>query len=139
MEYNSGSGFFELSFKIFRDDFQQAVNKKVKPAIDLSGINIAIDSLKQSQIDRYIADNFKLYANGKEMGHPLFDSLQVTEDAVWLYYRMKFPDNIRKITILNSVLMDMFPDQTNLLIINYKGKEDGYQFISHQPRIDIEL
>jgi len=139
MEYNTDSGVFELSFKIFRDDFQQAMNKKITPGIDLSERNSTIDNQKQNKINQYIADNFKLFSNGKEMDGPVFDSLRITDDAVWLYYRIKFPDSVQKISILNSVLMDIYPDQTNLLILNYRGKEDGYQFISHQPRIDIEL
>jgi uncharacterized protein DUF6702 len=62
-------------------------------------------------------------------GLPLeIDTVFMEEDAMTLEMHAKVPSSPNSLYIYNTLLTDIFPDQTNLVIFVYKTKETGIKF-----------
>jgi hypothetical protein len=78
--------------------------------------------------------------NGEGIMDPRFERKRKNEDSVWLYYSFICQElEIKSATIHNTIMMDMFDDQTNLLIFKYLDFERGYQFNRDNVDLTIEL
>jgi len=137
LEYLEDEELFSASFKIFTDDFEAILfrNYGVKLKIDE-------DPKPESQIpyfNRYISESFYFIVNEDKKMIPLFERKKVNEEAVWLYYSFKCSQSIKSVRIHNALMMDMFDDQTNLLIFKYFDLEKGYRFKKSKMDIQIEI
>ncbi len=62
------------------------------------------------------------------------------EESIWLYYTCRLPsDNIKSFRLTNSLLLQLFDDQTNLVIVTYKGADTGYTFNYDNWKSEITL
>jgi hypothetical protein len=78
-------------------------------------------------VNEYIREALQLVFNGKEAADLQFVASKLNEGAIWLFYRYEFPGKIRKVDILNRVMLEKFSDQTNLMIVSYDDKQNGYR------------
>ena len=65
--------------------------------------------------------------NGKETTGLQFQESRLNEEAIWLFYTYEHGGKIRKIRIRNTLMLEKFDDQTNLLIVSYNDKQNGYR------------
>ena len=62
------------------------------------------------------------------------------DDSIWLYYHGKFDQQVPDtITLLNTLLLDVFEDQTNLVILTAGGDEKGVRFDYRTREMKIGL
>lgn len=125
MDYDEKNQEVTFSTKIFKDDFQLLFGH-------LNEINIDFedqDSInKYSQIIyRYCLKSLKIELNDENQECQI-DKVEVKDDAVWLSGRFKITEPIKSIKIINTLLLDLYFDQKNLLIFQFKDKEYAYQF-----------
>jgi hypothetical protein len=75
-------------------------------------------------------EHFKLHINGKDKTKSSlkFNKMEIKEQAIWLEYEYSSVVKSDIFNIFNSLLTDLYPDQKNLLIFVYKGKEKGLEF-----------
>ncbi|MCK4344743.1 MAG: hypothetical protein KAX05_05595, partial [Bacteroidales bacterium] len=99
------------------------------------------DELKDQQIyiDRYISESFQFVVNRNKRLNPEFEGKRMNEEAVWLYYRFGCKQKVRSASITNSILMDLFNDQTNLVIFKSIDFEKGYRLTNIKRNIIINL
>lgn len=125
-----------LSIKLFRDDFELALSNYYHSDPQTNGIRGVTDT---ERISNYINSSFRIsQGNGKQMGIR-FQKSEVIEEAIWLYYELENPGNIISLKIQNSLMLDLYDDQTNLVIIAINGKEKGYMFNRKKTEADIDL
>ncbi|MGC9470489.1 MAG: DUF6702 family protein [Bacteroidales bacterium] len=138
IEYDGESGKFRISFKVFTDDFMDIILKKYGYALD-PGLDWNQEDDREV-ISRYINESFGLKANGKKNLSLVFHGMKKNEEAVWLEYETSSVRNPAELLIVNRILLDMFHDQTNLVILGVNSFERGYCF-SHQvqeTRVTLE-
>ncbi len=121
----------KISVKLFRDDLANAIEFETGIKTDLGQLD---SSEKQKIVCSYIFSQMKFFLNGKSELKMEYDGNEMKEDAVWMNFHAPLQDGVKSLKIQNTLLVDSFPDQTNLLIINYKGKQMGYRF-NHDQRI----
>ena len=63
----------------------------------------------------------------------------MNEDAVWVHFTVPLEKKIKEMMMSNMVLMDMYEDQTNLVIISINGKEKGYRFTIDKREAKINI
>ena len=130
VEYIQKESRFDVLFKLFVDDFGLILGKKYNKTFDL----LSKQQLKSNKefIDKYITDHFKLTTNGKEIARQglKLDSLQVKEQAIWLFYKLNTKGSFNNIEIHNSLMTDLYVDQTNLLIFSYRSEQKALKFSS---------
>jgi hypothetical protein len=115
----------EVSVKLFRDDLTIAVDFETGIKSDL----MVFDSNEKEEIVcRYIRSKMKIYLNSKNELKLEYKGYTLKEDAIWMNFHAETPQGIKTLKIENTMLIDSFPDQTNLVIVNYMGQQRGYQF-----------
>lgn len=119
------SGKIEIVFKLFSDDFERVILHKYNVDLDLTS---KVDpGEKADAIQKYIDESFELRINGTKIDKWEYTGNQVNEEAIWLYYKNLWPGKIEKVSITNEALMDLYEDQTNLVIVTCRDKQNGYR------------
>lgn len=114
-----------LSTKIFKDDFRLLFNHLNQIDIDFEDtVSIKIN---KDLIESYYNKSLKVFINNKIQELRLTD-FQTKEDAVWLFGKVEINETIHSIKIRNTVLLDLYFDQKNLLILSLNKKDYAYQF-----------
>ena len=123
IEYNGGKEMFDVSFKIFWDDLERVIAAKYKVTLKI-GNNTETPKEKEYLV-RYIRENFKFVVNGRDTLAPVYEGKKISDKAVWLSFHFPCTEKVKKVYVYNTVMMDMFCDQTDLLIFKYGTLEKG--------------
>ncbi|MCO6478402.1 MAG: hypothetical protein J5I94_17360 [Phaeodactylibacter sp.] len=124
VEYNEGERALQMSLHLFIDDLEEALRRQGKD-------NLFICTRKEDQqaetyIYRYLQQNFRFEVDGKERDY-VFIGKEVSEDlaAVWCYLEITGVSSLKELKVNNSILMEVFDDQKNLVSVNGPGRKQG--------------
>lgn len=122
IEYDEMNNKCLITIKIFSDDFETALENHSKKDIVLNAEN---ESNNIGEIiNAYINDSFSIIFDNKR-GNLKYISKSNNFEATWLNFEAEV-DTFEELKVQNKLLLDIYDDQTNLLIFN-KGKlEKGY-------------
>lgn len=127
----------EIAFKLYSDDFEQVILNKYDVNIDITD---KIDpEEKIDVIHKYIFESFELRINGTKIDNWEYTGNQLDEGAIWLYYTNLWSGKLQKISIINDIMMDLYEDQTNLVIVTYSDKQNGYRLNNKNREISFIL
>ncbi len=120
IKHNPASNTLEASIKMFANDFEDALKKLYNQKIDLLGKKdtVGLNSLIQS----YIANRFKLVFNQKPLKQQ-YIGFETEEEVIWIYLEYASGKNLVSLEIENSLLCDFINQQSNLIRLEYGGKE----------------
>lgn len=125
-----------IAVKLFSDDLALALEHKFRRKIDVSKIN---EAPEKDIILGYITGELGVIVNDKDTLKLEFDHSEENEGAIWLYFDISNPAQIRKMTVRNSLLTDMFHDQTNLVIVSTTEGQNGYRFNYNNREQEIQI
>jgi hypothetical protein len=127
-----------ISQKMYTEDFSLLFyhlyekNIKFEAGKDLSPAELAI-------INGYMTDALVL-ESGKTKLPMEFVRKEQDNESIWLYYTCPLPSNkIKSLVLTNSVMLDLFEDQTNLVIVTHNGVDTGYTFNYNSWKSEINL
>jgi len=138
LEINTEKDTIFISQKMYTDDFDllfyHLYEKIIKP---LPGKDFSQNEL--SLINGYMKDAFVVEYGSTRL--PLgYIRKDQDEESIWLYYTCPIPsNNIKSLMLTNSLLLQLFEDQTNLVIVTYKGADTGYTFNYNSWKSEIRL
>ena len=124
-----------LSLKLFKEDFLLAIDHNYSKKISFEDNNEQNDIML---FDNYIHSVLSLIANKKDTLELNYINNEINDEAIWLNYNCYVSD-IKRIMIRNLVFLDFYYDQTNLVIINFHGKQTGYRFNYKNTDQQIDL
>lgn len=125
IDLDPGRGTVDLSVKMFADDLQDLIFHKYAVQLRITGQEKPGDQI--DSVNRYIGESLKLEINGKATTGLQFVESRLNEEAIWLFYSYEHGSSIRKVKVRNTLMLEKFDDQTNLLIVSYNGKQNGYR------------
>jgi hypothetical protein len=125
-----------VSVKLFKDDFALALNHNYQVNIEMEK---AGEETNRLAISRYINSCLQIVLNENEVLKLEYKSSEINEEAIWIYFQTGALKDANKLRIKNTLMLDIWDDQTNLLILNLKGKESGYRFNHKEIEIEIDL
>lgn len=131
------TGKIEIAFRIFSDDFENVILNKYSVDLDISSKVEPGDKI--DAIHKYIDESFELRINDTQIDKWEYAGNQIDEEAIWLYYTNKYHGKIKKVSILNEVLIDLYEDQTNLVIVSWFDKQNGYRLNNKNREISFIL
>ncbi|MBN2756813.1 MAG: hypothetical protein JXR51_06505 [Bacteroidales bacterium] len=141
IEYFESEKKFKILFKIFVDDFDKIILNKYN--FDLGFQKDKKNDGYKEFTNKYIKSNFNLKINDNDISKNklIYDSHIIKKDdaTVWLYYSLSFKGNATKFEIKNTLMTDLYPDQNNLLIFNYKGFQKAIKFDNNHVSEIINL
>lgn len=120
IEVNQKNSSLEISQRIFLDDLEMALRKKpgwekldVMDPSDPKGF----DALMKD----YIRGNVEVSVNGKSRAYAYLGH-EREGDALWCYMEVKDVGQIELIEVKNTILLETYDDQINLVHIKNDGK-----------------
>ena len=131
------TGEIAISIKLFSDDFETIVNHNYNAQLALSEQVDPGENIKY--IKKYIDSAFKLAINGEDIDELSFLQHQMNEEAIWLFYEYVCETKIRSVRIINSLMNDLYPDQTNLVIVSFQDQQNGYRLNNKNTEISFRI
>jgi hypothetical protein len=118
INHNATDKTFEISCKIFTDDFESALAKQFHTKADLSAaaMKTAMDTL----VKKYISNHLSINADGKAM-IMRYLGFEKESEAVYVYLQVDNIPAVKKIDISDSILYDFYDDQISIIHIVVGG------------------
>lgn len=137
IDLDPGSGTITWSVKIFADDFQDLILNNYSVQLRITEQEDPQDQMET--VNMYIGKALQLEINGKNVEGVQFIGTHLNENAIWLNYKYEHDGPIRKIRIKNTLMLETFDDQTNLVIISYNNKQNGYRMDSKKTDLTVDI
>ena len=127
IEINRDNDSISLSHKFYTSDFTllfyHLFEKQVEPRM-----NQEFSTQELNLITTYLSYRFVL-ACGTDTIRLEYLRKDQDDESLWLYMKGKLPDNgLKSLSVQNQLLLDLYEDQTNLVIIICGKEEKGFTF-----------
>jgi hypothetical protein len=110
MRWNATADSYEITVRVFTDDFAKALSRE-------SGVELNKEDSEKA-IEKYFKKHFA-FVKGKEVRFATYIGKEIETDATWLYFELNDAKELAEYQLLNSIFLELFDDQSNLLnIIN---------------------
>ncbi len=116
INYNPKNKSLEASIRLFSDDLELALTKLN------GGKKITLDSqteVIEPLLELYIKKNFAIVSPNKEVKKIKYYGKEKEAEATWVYVEVLDCAQIKDFTLFNTILIDLFSDQNNLVNIIY--------------------
>lgn len=136
-EYHSNEQVANISLKVFPHDFELAFIHNYNLQL-----NLGTDSIHpewEKYLNLYFSKMFSLKVNNKSAIPLVFKSYEVKDDGILLYFNAPIKGKINSLQIDNGILLDVFENQTNLLILSINGKEKGYNLNFNNYKVNLKI
>ncbi len=139
IEYVDSEKKFKVMFKIFVDDFDMVL--KLKYGVDHKLLEGRWEKGYLKTINKYIHEHFKVIVDGKNKTKSSlkFINRDIKENAIWLNYEFNYKPKGEVFNIQNTLMMDLYQDQKNLLIFAFKGVQKGIKFDYKNTKQEIRF
>ncbi|MEE2710011.1 MAG: DUF6702 family protein [Gemmatimonadota bacterium] len=120
IEHNTDTAALELTFKIFTDDLETALEEQGVGKLRL-GTDREMENADE-YIRRYIEKNVVIQVDDRsvELGYV---GKEVEMDVAWCYVEVQGVLSIKSMTVSNTLLFELFEEQTNIVHINANKKK----------------
>jgi len=112
IEYKKERKTIQITMRFFIDDLQETINRTYSKDLELALPNEPeeIDSL----INNYVSKKLDVIINSNKKAYS-FLGKKYNNDEIYLYLEIENVEFINTIEIKNSMLMEIFPDQQNII------------------------
>jgi len=136
-EINKFQNSIFFSVKLYIDDFQNALSQTTGKKIDL--INDTCLDCNSESFTKYLQNHFKISIGNNS---PVSSKMNYTKaarnkESIWLYYEISDFEFDSLMVINNTLMFDIFDDQTNLTIVTLNDISRGFQTTYHDHDIIV--
>lgn len=125
-----------ISLKTFVDDWETAYFHYFSKPIDLS----IRENYSGEWFMSSVKDSWQVRESLSDTPPELFlDTIVFDDQTMTLEMHGEFHNKPKSLYIYNSILTDIFPDQTNLVIISIGNKETGMKFDYKKRQEELKL
>lgn len=134
MVYNQKEKTFEISIRIFTDDFEKALS-----AASDTKIRLAANDKNDALIEKYVHTHFGYVNVQKQPIAIKYIGHEIEADANWLYLEMPYTESLTGGTLKQNALMELFDDQVNMINIQYQSQKKTFVFRKSQSSQVIQF
>lgn len=120
IDHNPEAKSLELTFKIFTDDLEKALEAQGTGKLYLG------DPREAQEADRYLYNYLKsqvvIVVNGDTAAFR-YVGKEVEMDVTWCYVEIASVAEVKKIAVANRILLEIYEDQTNIVHVKVDGKQ----------------
>lgn len=109
VDYVEGAKTLKFTTKMNTDHVSSAI--KINP--DTAGF--------EAEVKKYVNRNFDVYVNGAPKTLT-FTGSQVNGESVWVYFETGGVSEVNSLKIKNTILLETYPKQFNVVNVSYKGQ-----------------
>ncbi len=130
------NGMLKIKMKTFRDDWEIAYFHYHGAEIDF----MVEENRKDPWLSKYLEDHFSFaFEKGDIPAVVSIDTILMSDETMHIEMRAALKGNPNSLYIYNAILTDIFPDQTNLVIFEFKERETGIKFDVRKHDEVVEL
>jgi hypothetical protein len=118
IDHNATDKTLEITCKTFWDDFESILTKLNKSRVDLTSDKAIADNNKR--IFEYIKSHLQITVDGKPV-QMSFVGYEKEDVVVYSYLQVDNISSVKKVTIVNSIMHDMFDDQVEIIHMIVNG------------------
>jgi len=121
-------GTIKFSVKLFVDDFEKVINRINNTDIVFTEHTPVkeVDAMVCAYISKHLRIKTNIFLSQNKY---ILKKLIKKQDAIWFYFEIdNKSDNFENLTVKNTLMNDLYQDQTNLFIISVKGKESAFRY-----------
>jgi hypothetical protein len=115
----------QITSRIFVDDLNVALEKKYKKKVFLGTDKETVESM--DLLKKYLSENFSIKVNGQSKSMN-FLSKEMDGDVLVCYLSIKDISKLSALEIFNSVLIDSFSEQQNIVHVGAFGTKKSFLF-----------
>lgn len=136
IDHNPDSGALEMSFRIFMDDLELALES-------MGTERLRLGTERESEkadlyIGRYLARHVVIEINGRRVSVAYLGK-EVDPDAVWCYVEIENTQVLKQMTMTNTLLLETYEDQVNLVHVTANGQKKSLMFNQQQVTQTLEF
>ncbi len=137
IEYRTTEHTFSVSIKVFTDDFRALMHHLYGVELD-AGLDWS-NERDQELISGYFRQSLSLVVNGKKELMLNYLGMDRGDGALWFRFESGKVRNPGLIDLRNSILLELYHDQTNLVILGVGDFEKGLTFTNRVQQTRIKL
>ena len=118
IDHNATDKTLEITCKTFWDDFETILTKMNKSRVDLTSDKSVEENNKK--IFEYIKSHLQITVDGKAV-QMNFVGYEKEDVVVYSYLQVDNISSVKKVTIVNSIMHDMFEDQVEIIHMIVNG------------------
>ena len=118
IDHNATDKTLEITCKTFWDDFESILTKINRSRVDLTSDKAIADNNKK--IFEYIKSNLQITVDGKPVKMN-FVGYEKEDVVVYSYLQVDNISSVKKVTIVNTIMHDMFDDQVEIIHMIVNG------------------
>lgn len=126
LSINEKEKSIDYSIRLFQDDINYLISALYHEELYHSTDTFDFDKSTE-KIDNYFLNAFQIFSEGNQYLPKIVNRVN-NEHEYWLHYSIKLNEIPKNLTIKNRILLDIYADQTNLVIISYSNQEKGISF-----------
>jgi hypothetical protein len=115
----------QITTRIFVDDFNDALKNQYHKTTFLG-----TDKETEADVDlmkKYLTEKFRLTINGKFQSMNYL-SKEIEDNVLVCYYKINDVSKINSLTVENSILIEVHPEQQNIIQFNNNGNKSSLLF-----------
>ncbi|MDW8297256.1 MAG: hypothetical protein RMJ97_10295 [Raineya sp.] len=137
MYYNPQEKAFQVSLKLFSDDMENALTKFSGKKYLLGGLGK--DKSPDDILVAYLEQKFRLIHKKKNKIVPIYYiGKEVGVESVTVYFEMPFNDKLTNYELQNTIMLELFDDQTNIVLVQYHSKRKSFEFNKNKTAIFLK-
>ena len=137
IDLNTSSGDISVTFKFFSDDFETIIYQRYGKQLDI--VNQTDPGDQMQTINSYLKETFHLEVNGTRIEALKYDKNEMNHEAIWLFYNGNYDGKMKSVSVNYESMMDLFEDQTNLVIVTYDDVQNGYRLNNKNREITFNI
>jgi len=136
IEYNENSHSLEISYRMFLDDLEEAINKKYNEKVDIlkPDQKDKVDEL----VEKYLKEQMKYSVNEQAVEFEYLGS-EIEGYALWCFIEVPDVEMPKTLEVENGVLLELFDDQINLVHFNKEDKVRSLKLFKDNSRGILDL
>lgn len=127
IEYNEKEQSLQIISRVFIDDLEDVLKKRYNQDIKL-GVRDETPGVRD-HLEKYLQQKLNIQVNGKSV-HLNYLGKEYENDMVLLYLEVPDVEDFKNIKVKNSVLMDLYEDQKNLIHVENRNVTKSMILIS---------
>lgn len=120
IDHNPEAKSLEITFKIFTDDLEKALEAQGTGKLYLG------DPREAQEADRYLYNYLKnqvVIVVNEDTATFRYVGKEVELDVTWCYVEIPKVPEVKTITVTNRILLEIYEDQTNLVHVKAGGRQ----------------
>jgi hypothetical protein len=118
IDHNATDKTLEITCKTFWDDFESILTKVNKSRVDLTSDKAIADN--NIKIFEYIKSHLQITVDGRPV-QMSFVGYEKEDVVVYSYLQVDNISSVKKVTIVNTIMHDMFDDQVEIIHMIVNG------------------